>query len=362
MKLAVISFTDRGGRLGEDLVRRLEAGGHVCGFCRMRRGGESLRDWTGRMFQEMDGLIFIGAAGIAVRAIAPFVRDKMTDPAVVVMDEAGRFAVPLLSGHMGGANDLAREAASAVGAVCAVTTATDVRQVWAADLFARRNGLYIGSREAARRVSADLLAGKPVGLQSDFPLDGALPAGLVPGPGPEGTVWVSRRNQWPGEALWKTADGGPGDAAAGEPGRTAGDRYVLQLIPRTVHAGIGCRKGTPDRQIEGALRQAMAVADCRMEALASLASADRKKEEPGLVETAARLGVPFHTYSPEELRKAEGIFPSSDFVKAAIGVDNVCQRAAVLELGRAGGRVVLEKQVFDGVTVSLTEDNWRGVL
>ena len=324
MKLAVISFTDRGGRLGEDLVRRLEAGGHVCGFCRMRRGGESLRDWTGRMFQEMDGLIFIGAAGIAVRAIAPFVRDKMTDPAVVVMDEAGRFAVPLLSGHMGGANDLARE--------------------------------------AARRVSADLLAGKPVGLQSDFPLDGALPAGLVPGPGPEGTVWVSRRNQWPEEALRETADGGPGDAAAGESVRILGARYVLQLIPRTVHAGIGCRKGTPARQIEGALRQAMAAADCRMEALASLASADRKKEEPGLVETAARLGVPFHTYSPEELRKAEGIFPSSDFVKAAIGVDNVCQRAAVLELGRAGGRVVLEKQVFDGVTVSLTEDNWRGVL
>lgn len=107
-------------------------------------------------------IVFVGAAGIAVRGIAPFVRDKARDPAVVCLDEGGQFAVPLLGGHGGGANEAARTIAQAVGAVPVVTTATDVRGLWAVDDWAKRHGVALPDRAAAKKISAAVLAGKKV--------------------------------------------------------------------------------------------------------------------------------------------------------------------------------------------------------
>lgn len=122
-------------------------------------GKADLRAWTALAWEASDALLFVGAAGIAVRAIAPHVASKATDPGVVVIDEAGRFAVPLLSGHLGGANELAQTVARAAGAIPVITTATDVRGVWAVDTWARRAGLAVSNPEAIKRVSARLLSG-----------------------------------------------------------------------------------------------------------------------------------------------------------------------------------------------------------
>ena len=127
-----------------------------------------LAEFAGPVFQASDVLIFVGACGIAVRAIAPHIHDKQTDPAVVSLDELGRFVIPLLSGHIGGANALAVRLAAALGATAVVTTATDVNGRFSVDTWAASQGLFIDDMRAAKAVSAAILEG-PVPLVSDFP-------------------------------------------------------------------------------------------------------------------------------------------------------------------------------------------------
>lgn len=141
-------------------------------------GKVDLRAWTALAWEASDALLFVGAAGIAVRAIAPHVASKASDSAVVAIDEAGRFAVPLLSGHLGGANELAQTVARVAGAIPVITTATDVRGVWAVDTWARRAGLAVSNPEAIKRVSARLLSGGRVALYSDMPISGQPPEGV----------------------------------------------------------------------------------------------------------------------------------------------------------------------------------------
>ena len=145
MKLAAVSFTENGSRLNQGIRDLLEREGvEVAAYTKERYAEKygliplvtSLHDWTADMFDEKDALLFIGASGIAVRSIAPFVADKRKDPAVVVMDEKGQFVISLLSGHLGGANELTGKIANLTGAIPVITTATDVNGRFAVDIFA----------------------------------------------------------------------------------------------------------------------------------------------------------------------------------------------------------------------------------
>ena len=183
MTTAVIAFTRRGAALGRSLADALGGSLHVPARFAPEVGAEayaSLEGWTAWAWARADALVFVGAAGIAVRAIAPHVRDKFSDPAVVSVDEAGRFVVPLLSGHVGGANELARRVAALTGGQAAVSTATDVNGLFAVDVWARERGMAITDRVLAKEVSAALLEGRPVGFASDF--GHPCPEGLTAGP------------------------------------------------------------------------------------------------------------------------------------------------------------------------------------
>ena len=171
VKIALLSFSAQGQALAGYLA---EVGRHGAA---LRRGG-FLSGWTEKAFTAYDALVFVGAVGIAVRAIAPFVQNKSTDPAVVAVDEAGRFAVPLLSGHLGGANDLARRIGRLCGAVSVITTATDVNGVFAVDEWARRQGCAVVNQDAIKTVSGRLLAGELVRVRCPWPIAGAAPAGV----------------------------------------------------------------------------------------------------------------------------------------------------------------------------------------
>ena len=156
MSRAYAAFTETGLALAETLARALPGPVTRCGH-----GGPSLAEWTAAAFAQNEALIFVGAVGIAVRAIAPLCRSKASDPAVVVVDECGRFAVPLLSGHLGGANDLARAIAALCGAVPVITTATDAHGLFAVDEWARHQNCRVLEPERIKTVSGKLLAGEP---------------------------------------------------------------------------------------------------------------------------------------------------------------------------------------------------------
>ena len=327
--IGIIAFTKAGCALAKKLADGLGLGsGSVCGPARFADelgidAYGSLDAWTQAHFTTDDALIFVGASGIAVRAIAPHVRDKFSDPAVVSVDEAGRFVVPLLSGHVGGANELAREVAAITGGQAAVSTATDVNGLFAVDEWAARHGFAILERSIAKEISAALLDGRPVGFKSDFELD-EKPSGVTEGVADIGFV-VSLD-----------------DSAMPFP-------RTLHLVPRVATVGVGCRKGTDPSALEQAVADALAEANVSAKAVTAIASIDVKKDELAILELASKMGWSPVFYTADELAAVPGEFSSSDFVKRTVGVDNVCERAACA----SGGELVLGKQAGGGITVAI---------
>ena len=346
--LFFLAFTEAGFALAE----RLAAAAGGCAFRSRESGG--VQAWTAAHFSRADALVFVGAAGIAVRAIAPFVKSKAADPAVVVIDEGGQFVIPILSGHLGGANKLARRLAAVCGGTPVLTTATDVNGRFAVDEWAKRQNCAVRNPGRIQRVSSGILAGETMTIQSRWPVRGEAPAFVRP-------VYGCR----PSAGLQGEADG---QQAEGEPChpdvlvdifQTPGtDPEPLRLIPRIAVLGIGCRKGTEEAQIENCWRQFQAEYRIAEEAVCLVTSIDLKKEEAGLTGFCETHGLPFVTFTAEELRKADGDFSSSAFVESVTGVDNVCERSAVCgtaaPAGQAGGgRLWIPKKKYDGVTMAL---------
>jgi len=325
-------------------------------------------DFYFHLFQEVDLLIFVSALGIAVRKIAPYVKDKKQDPAVLCMDEQGRYVISVLSGHIGGANEAARMIAQKLQAQAVITTATDVNHRFSVDTWATEHGLIIADMQAAKAVSAaileqdiPMLCEPPVTL-SCMRQAAASNAGEEPG-ADEGADAASRQS--PEERLQtrkicRSSSGIVLPHSQTDVGTSAVGIYVgwkrknpfsttLRLIPKVLHLGIGCRKGTSWEQIQRAVNEVLAQNQIDPRAVCGVYSIDLKKEEPGLLAFCEKHGWELQTYSAEELLAVEGEFSSSGFVQRITGVDNVCERAAV----KTADKLVVRKYVLDGVTVAL---------
>ena len=340
--IAVIAFTQRGCALAKRIAAGVigadgfaSARVSVSGPDRLAASLDvqpygSLASWTAQHFGTCDALVYVGAAGIAVRAIAPHVRDKFTDPAVVSVDETGAFVVPLLSGHVGGANGLARVVAQITGGQAAVSTATDVNGMFAVDEWAARNDMFICERVLAKEVSARLLEGGKVGYWTDCWPDWDLPAGIVD----------ARKN--PGEKF----DLG---IAVSLDDLCMPFEHTLHLVPRVVTIGVGCRKGIETEVLVRHLAGVLACEGVSPRAVKRLASIDVKSEEQAILDLAAIHGWDLKFYTADELAAVPGEFESSEFVKRTVGVDNVCERAALAE----GGRLLRHKHAENGTTLAL---------
>lgn len=326
-RAAILYFTERGEATARKIGMAISAD-YELSFHRPR-GGE--RPVVEPLFPVVDALIFVGACGIAVRAIAPFVRSKLTDPGVIVVDEMGLQAISLLSGHIGGANELTRRIAAQIGAIPVITTATDIHQRFTADEWAKKNGLAIASMQAAKRFAAEILR-RDLPLYSDFPIAGKLPGGLFPGENGSCGLVISCRKR----DVFEDA---------------------LCLIPRKLHLGIGCKRGTPMEKIRAAVLKTLEENGIYMKALADAASIDVKKDEAGLLQFCEAWKLPVYFYSAGELMGAEGAFSASEFVKNTVGVDNVCERAAMLSAGK-NGKLIVRKSCMDGVTVAVSQEDW----
>lgn len=326
MKMYCLSFTDRGEKLAEKLTDDFGAYADRC------NRPISLRDWTKKAFDEADTVVFIGACGITVRAIAPYVVSKVKDPAVIVIDECGDFVISLLSGHLGGANDMAKRIADSLGSTPVITTATDRNDLFAVDEWSKRQRAEVLEPNKIVLVSSKILDGKDISVSTDFDVQGDMPEHVV------------------------LSDEDPDI----EFGYMEKDRKPLHIVPVIVHLGIGCRKGTSDVAIESAFAAFKKETGLIQRAVVKCASIDLKANEPGLREFCDFHGWRFDTYSAEELSQAEGEFEASDFVKKIAGVDNVCERAAVIS---SGGRLVIKKFAHEGVTFAAAvepyQPTWR---
>lgn len=295
--------------------------------------GTSLKRFAQQAMVDCDLIVFVGATGIAVRAAAPYLMGKAYDPAVIVIDEQGKFVIPLLSGHLGGANEIAKRLAEGLQAVPVLTTATDGRQVFAVDTWAKAHSCAVLEPEHIKYVSGALLRGETVGVRSDFPIDGLLPAHID-----------LKRDAESGFVISLRTDAQP-------------FAHTLHLVPRIAHLGIGCRKGTSAEVIEVTVQAALAAEKLPWEAVCSVSSIDIKQNEPGLLLFCRKYGLPFSTYTAEELQNAKGEFAPSAFVQQTVGVDNVCERAAVC--AAQNGTLILHKFAQNGVTAAIAVPDWR---
>ncbi len=338
MKLAVISFTAAGKALSLRLAKELS--GDTCTLFTTNKladtavpsYGSDLQQWTGSAFVCYDGLIFIGACGIAVRAVAPHVKSKTTDPAVVVLDEQGQFAISLLSGHIGSANTLTLVAARAVQATPVITTATDINGLFSIDSWAARHNLFLSDMKIAKEISARLLRREPVGMTADWFILPQLPAGFTSGTAPVGAAISVYEDFTPYP-------------------------QTLRLIPKLVSIGIGCKQGVCADAIEAFVLDCLRQENISPHSIKQVCSIDLKQNEPGLLEFCKRHGLPVRFYSARQLSRAKGVFSSSAFVQQTTGVDNVCERACVL--GAQQGALIVPKLSKDGVTFAAALQDWR---
>lgn len=343
---ALICFTQNGAKLAEQLIGQLNEEFDWYGFVSSRTKLDtnlpqkegSLSDWTGEWFSKVQCLVFVGACGIAVRAIAPFVRDKFADPAVIVIDEQGKFCISLLSGHMGGANEWTARFAEVLGAEPVITTATDLNHKFAVDVFAKKNNLLITDRTLAKEVSAAVVRGEKINFYSH-----EMPKGKIP---PE-LCWHQDTKEACGVSSGISIHVG---VLEKQP-----NPKELWLVPKNLVLGIGCRKGTPMEQIERFVLEKMEEYHLDFRRVRAVASIDLKKEEKGLIDFCRKYDLAFETYSKEELLLAKGNFVSSDFVKGVTGVDNVCERSAVVFAQEDDSCLIVHKQKGGSVTLAVAQ-------
>lgn len=339
---------------------------------------ETVKACVDTYFGQVDAIVFVTASGIAVRSVAEHLAHKSEDPAIVCMDECGKHVISLVSGHAGGANALTQMLADVIWATPVITTATDVEGSFSIDDYAREHNLVVTDWTKAKAISAEVLAtgAEPVWIEEPAVTQGEEKRACE----------IRKEQNSTGIDVGKIENDGCKNEVDGcgnrinvkrlqigshqviiTPKDVPVDAQTLQLIPRCIVAGVGCKKGTPADKIEHAVQDAFAKAGLRMEALCAVSSIDLKKEEAGLLEFCETRNVPFETYAAEELQAVPGTYSASEFVSGVTGVDNVCERSAVKYasehdmnqgeqlLGRQAkhGELLIRKQAQDGVTLAL---------
>lgn len=363
MSIIIFSFTAAGTELNRRLCEKLKQNFHIeresnacIGYAPEKYAGEGIlplpADKAALIGSRwgQSAYVFIGAAGIAVRYIAPWVKDKYTDSPVLVIDEKGKYVIPLLSGHVGGAAALADEVADMIGAVSVHTTATDVQGKFAVDVFARKNGLVITDREAVKKISAGLLNGERAALYIE---DSSV---SIKGTPPEEIVLcesLEEAEQYSYQIMIAGSSGQPVQDRKYEVQKPKREGCSLLLVPRNIVAGIGCRKGIEEAALEKGFLEILAANGLDIRQVKSIASIDLKKDEPALLYLCGKYHIPFKTYTAEELSSVSGVTAASDFVKKITGVDNVCERAA--RLSCVSGSLIRGKCIREGMTAALVK-------
>ena len=367
-KIAIVAITRHGIALAGKVITALP-GAKLFAPEKFRSEAESVsshaRCYTGKtgdqipeLFAAFDGIIAIVSLGAVVRLIAPHLKSKETDPAVVVLDESGKFAIPVLSGHLGGANALAGHLATALGATPVLTTASDARETIGVDLLGRELGWTLeATHDELVHASAAMVNDEPVALIQEAGSkdwweshangrQGPLPANLglfdkLEDVDPKqfaAVLWISNRKM-------------PTHYAGRLIGRCVTYR-PLPLPPDGSHRikialGLGCDRNTPISTVRAAINEALAVCHASLADIAAVASIDLKADEPALLQLAKEENWSIQFYPASALAKIDVPNPS-ETVRTHTGTPSVSEAAALLVAGTDKRQLIIEKHCHQG--------------
>ncbi len=335
MKIAIFAYSLKGCKCARNIISAL-SDEYIKAYAPERFGQSDFapiekpgKDFYGRLFSWANIMIFVGSCGIAVRQIAPHVNNKCSDPAVICIDELGNFIIPILSGHIGGANEMSLKLARTLSATPVITTATDINNLFSVDTWARRQGLIIDNMDTAKAVSAAILE-NTVPITSDFPIIYNCPRGTVSTNTGDLGIYITYTNKSP---YTKT----------------------LRLIPPILYLGIGCRRGVEEDNISSTVNLVLKENNIDFRAIKAVASIDLKKYEQGLLNFCKKNNLDISFYTSQELSSVPGNFTPSQFVKNITGVDNVCERAALIN----ADKLIVRKIVMNNITVAIAAKKWE---
>lgn len=358
MSTAYFYLTPEGKTLAEKL-----AAGHPGDLY----GKDHFKENLQKAFGNYDYLVCIMATGIVVRILAPLIIHKTSDPGVVVLDQKGQHAISLLSGHLGGANDLAREMAFLSGGEAVITTATDVAGELSFDTFAKRYDMAIENIGQLKHISGALLEGKKICVVTDLAYSEQAYPELFEGE-KEGKFIIYKVDEYSKHIL---RQGDSNHPLLKEDGKSEsadmpvvvihegvhfdGFSPILYLRPRTICAGIGCKRNMEAQPIEDALLETLEKEGLSPLSLKCISTIPLKADEAGILATCAHLHVPLKIIPTEEIEALDILelgIASSDFVAQQTGVLSVSTASSYLASGK--GRILVDKAKFKGITIALS--------
>ncbi|BAH05689.1 cobalt-precorrin 5A hydrolase [Clostridium kluyveri] len=327
MNVALISLNKYGDVIGKKIGDFIPI--HI--FSKNKIENFNIVKLTEKLMKDYDAIIFVSSTGIAVRAIAPFIKNKSEDPAIIVVDILGKYVISLLSGHLGGANELSKKIAKIINAEDIITTATDNLNLKAPDIIAKENNLIIDNMGDAKCISALMVNGENIIFEDEENLI-HTPRGY--GDNLEtasGVVYVTNKLNY---------------------FNTYGKMAVLKLIRKNVIIGVGCRKDYSIEAMQNTVREKLKEYNIDERAVKIVTSCNIKSEEKAIIELGKFFGAQFKTFSREDIKSIEHKYKGSKFVEGHIGVKAVCEPCVEL----SGGKILVNKLNLSGMTLCIGKE------
>ncbi|WP_291259081.1 cobalt-precorrin 5A hydrolase [Fusobacterium sp.] len=325
MRLAIWSVTRGAGNLAKKIGVKLEADIYTLKKFQLENTIqiENFTDELTKKFNNYDGHIFIMATGIVIRKISCLIKSKDVDPAVLVIDEGGNFVISLLSGHIGGANELTYKVANTFSLLPIITTSSDVTGKIAIDTLSQKLNCEMESLTKAKDLTSLIVDNKKVEI--------LLPNNVKIGENTNSSGVVIASNK-------KNID-------------------IMRIYPKNLIVGVGCRRGTPKEEIFKALDEVMKKHNLAYESIKRVATVDIKADELGLLSLVEELQKELVIISREEIKEVEQRFKGSEFVKKQIGVSCVSEPCALLA-SNGNGDFLEQKYIYNGITISIYEEKF----
>ncbi len=340
MKIGCFSFSDKGKELGDKLayLSKINQSNYTIYHFNNSQTKGGIKSLLENAWEEYAGIIFISATGIAVRMSSSYIKHKSLDPAVVVVDDLGRFSISLLSGHLGGANELAHWIAEETEAIPVITTASDNRGIEAIDIFAKKNNYYMEDMKSVKDITSMMVNGKNIGFYSEMDTVIDYDNLLI-------IRDLENIDRWIDGIIVITSN----------KIESLNIPHTI-LRPKNINIGIGCRKGIEGKRIIEAVKNTLEKHRLSEKSIKNIGTVEVKKYEAGILDAAKHFNSQLEIFTIEEIKKVEDRFEKSQFVNDTIGVYSVSEPCAYL----LGGQMICEKSKHNGITIAITKEDKNG--